>query len=242
MPANPSIIYGSLLLDGSNRELQLGSTARRALVSFDISGVQRLQISPSNAFAEGVSILDNFLVKRFDVSGSLLTRVGINTNDPTASFEVVGGIRAAKGDPAAPNPNTGFAFGSDGQTGMFVPVGTSRLEFRSLNTLYVLVPESTTSNVEVTTSLNIFGSSLFMSPSRRRAIRIDGADSLSMRINPEGISTDGSFKNGVSIGDATQPSTRVLIRNYETDVSLRVGIGVDEGQLTDSLEVNGGSR
>lgn len=49
-------------------------------------------------------------------------RVGIGTNTPVSSLSVIGGVRARQGVPdSGDSSNRGYAFGADGDTGLFSP-------------------------------------------------------------------------------------------------------------------------
>lgn len=60
--------------------------------------------------------------------------VGIGTTDPKASMSVLGGMRANKGMPlAVDNSNVGYAFGADGDTGLFADGGANAWSGSSLS-------------------------------------------------------------------------------------------------------------
>ena len=68
-----------------------------------------------------ISKRDVFGKKFQGESATFSNNVGVNTQTPTSSLQVVGGIRAKKGTPTDNFSNLGYSFDNDGDTGVFSP-------------------------------------------------------------------------------------------------------------------------
>lgn len=79
------------------------------------------------SWANGWATAGDFSLVQEGVSGSVIYvkpggNVGIGTTSPAAKLQVIGGLRARQGAPdASDNTDRGYAFGADGDTGVFSP-------------------------------------------------------------------------------------------------------------------------
>lgn len=114
--------FSSTAIHARLNDLFLGTSSRLAFRSSS-SAPLRLQINPSSSgsdFSDGVSIGDTAqaasLARFVGVSGAM--RFGVGIDSPSSSVDVNGGVRALSGNPTAPGSNVGYAFQSDGGTGL----------------------------------------------------------------------------------------------------------------------------
>jgi len=119
-------IIGNILVKGTNSFINVNDEAV-------------VNLGDTNHYIKAVNgvglRLGTFLAEDALVVQQSTGNVGIGTDNPRAKLDVIGGIRAQKGAPANDSGNVGYAFETDGDTGMFAEGGDeftgSDIVFRS---------------------------------------------------------------------------------------------------------------
>lgn len=141
--------------------------------------------------------------------------VGINTNTPASTLQVVGGIRAIQGLPADNTSNVGYSFGDDGDTGMFSPTtggsNSGVIQWYTNGTPRIIL-DSTGVGIGTTSpaaSLDVSGS-----------FSIAKANVLSTTL----LDTSGTISWDASLGQIATVTLTNTGRNFINPTNLKVGI------------------